>query len=321
MKHTSRLASIDCFRGFAVMVMAMGSHLFLVEALPPWMRHAPDGVLTFPDLGAPWFIFAIGLTYGASLRRRWTRDGPAKTTWHFLRRCLILFAIGLVMAFGQTALGRNEGGVYWGVLQAIAVALALTLPTLLLPTAPRAVVGVALLAGYQVLLVRYWLSSVLAAPHGGPAGSLGWTSLLILCTVCADLYLDPKCREVVFPGAGALALAAGIALSAVVPISKLRISASYVLVSLGAAALLFWVFHLMTERLRWRLDGFATWGKNPLVLYLLHYLFVGLLVLPPWPWWHAQAPYWLVVLQSFALIGALTAIARALERRGWIISL
>lgn len=28
MKHTSRLASIDCFRGFAVMIMAMGSHYF-----------------------------------------------------------------------------------------------------------------------------------------------------------------------------------------------------------------------------------------------------------------------------------------------------
>ncbi len=321
MTHTPRLASIDCFRGFAVMMMALGSHLFLVEAWPDWLRHAPDGKLTLADLGAPWFIFAIGLTYGASLRRRWARDGPAITAWHFLRRCLSLFAIGFGMAFVQIALGRNEGGVYWGVLQAIAVALVLTLPTLLLPPAPRALVGLALLGGYQALMTRYWLAAVLAAPHGGPAGSLGWTSLLILCTVCADLYLDPKRREVVFPAAGALALTAGLALSAMAPISKLRISASYVLVSLGAAVLLFWVFHLMTERLRWRLDGFATWGKNPLVLYLLHYVFVGLLVLPPMPWWHAQAPYWLVAVQSFALIGALTAVARALERRGWIISL
>ena len=321
MKHSSRLASIDCYRGCAVMVMALGSHAFSLETLPAWLRHAPDGHLAFPDLGAPWFIFAIGLTYGASLRRRWTRDGPAKTTWHFLRRCLSLFAIAFGMAFVQIALGRNEGDVYWGVLQAIAVAIALTLPTLLLPPAPRALVGLALLALYQILLVRFWLPAVLAAPHGGPAGSLGWTCMLILCTVCADLYLDPKRREVAFPAASAIILAAGLALSPIVPISKLRISASYVLVSLGAAALLFWVFHLMTERLRWRLDGFATWGKNPLVLYLLHYVFVGLLVLLPWPWWHAQAPYWLVALQSFALIGALTAVARVLERRGWIISL
>ncbi len=195
------------------------------------------------------------------------------------------------MAFIQITLGRNEGGVYWGVLQALAVAIALTLPTLLLPTGPRTLVGLTLLAGYQTLMVRYWLPAVLAAPHGGLPGSLGWTSLLILCSVCADLYLDPQRREVIFPAAGAAALAAGLALSTVVPISKLRISASYVLVSLGTAVLLFWVFHLMTERLHWRLDGFATWGKNPLVLYLVHYLFIGLLVLPPMPWWHAAGAF------------------------------
>ncbi len=321
MKSTSRLASIDCFRGFAVMLMVMSSHLFTVETLPASFRHAPDGSLTFPDLGAPWFIFAISLTYGASLRRRWARDGPARTTWHFLRRCLILFAIGFVMAFVQTALGRNAGGVYWGVLQAIAVAIALTLPTLLLPAAPRALVGLALLAVYQILMVRYWLPLVLAAPHGGPLGALGWTSLLILCTVCADLYLDPKQRETIFPAAGLLAIAAGLALSPIVPITKPRISASYVLVSLGVAVLLFWVFHLMTERLGWRFQGFATWGRNPLVLYVLQYAFIGLLVLPPVAWWHAQAPFWLVTLQTFALVGAMSAVARALERRGWILSL
>ncbi len=186
MKHTHRLASIDCFRGFAVMIMAMGSHLFLVEAWPDWLRHAPDGNLTFPDLGAPWFIFAIGLTYGASLRRRWARDGPAVTTWHFFRRCLILFTIGFVMAFVQTALGRNEGGVYWGVLQAIAVALVLTLPTLLLPTALRAVVGLALLAGYQVLMTRYWLAAVLAAT--------GWRPCWPLLTAdCPAASAGPAC--------------------------------------------------------------------------------------------------------------------------------
>lgn len=68
MQSASRLASIDCFRGFAVMMMVMSSHLFTVDTLPAWLRHAPDGHLTFPDLGAPWFIFAISLTFGRSFR-------------------------------------------------------------------------------------------------------------------------------------------------------------------------------------------------------------------------------------------------------------
>ncbi len=321
MPHAVRLASIDCFRGFAVMLLVLSSHLFTVDTTPAWFRHAPDGQLTFPDLGAPWFIFAIGLTYGASVRRRWARDGPARTIWHFLRRCLILFTIGFLMAFIQTKLGRNEGGVYWVVLQSLAVAIALTFPTLLLPSLSRALVGLALLTIYQVFLVPLWLPQILAALHGGPAGSLGWTSLMILCTACADLYLDPKRRNVIFPATGMLAIAVGLALSPIVAISKPRISASYVLLSLGVAILLFWIFHLITERLGWRLGIFATWGKNPLLLYLLHYVFIALLVLPPMPWWHAQAPTWLVVAQAVALIAALTVIARWLERRRWIISL
>ncbi len=108
MQSSTRLASIDCFRGFAVLAMVLASYLFGTEALPAWLRHAPDGSLTVVDLGAPLFIIAIGLTFGGSLQRRWARDGAARALWHFLRRALLLFAIGLAMAFIQTRLGRNE---------------------------------------------------------------------------------------------------------------------------------------------------------------------------------------------------------------------
>ena len=137
MQSSSRLASIDCFRGFAVLAMVLASYLFGTEAVPAWLRHAPDGGLTAVDLGAPLFIIAIGLTFGGALQRRWARDGPAQAIWHFLRRALLLFAVGVAMAFIQTRLGRNEDGILWGVLQTIAVAIALTLLPLKLPALPR----------------------------------------------------------------------------------------------------------------------------------------------------------------------------------------
>ena len=137
MKQTPRLASIDCFRGFAVLAMVLASYLFGTEALPAWLSHAPDGSLTAFDFGAPLFIIAIGLTFGAALQRRWSRDGPTRALWHFLRRALLLFLIGLTMALIQTCLGRNEGGIPWGVLQAIAIAIVVTLLTLKLPPLPR----------------------------------------------------------------------------------------------------------------------------------------------------------------------------------------
>jgi len=53
MRHSPRLASIDCFRGFAVLAMVLASYLFGTEALPAWLRNAPDGCVSFPDLSAP----------------------------------------------------------------------------------------------------------------------------------------------------------------------------------------------------------------------------------------------------------------------------
>ena len=97
MRHAPRLASIDCFRGFAVLAMVLASYLFGTEALPTWLRHGPDGQFTAVDLGAPLFIIAIGLTFGGALRRRWAWDGPARGLSRLPRRCLILFGQHLAM--------------------------------------------------------------------------------------------------------------------------------------------------------------------------------------------------------------------------------
>ena len=322
MKQTRRLASIDCFRGFAVLAMVLASYLFGTEALPAWLRHAPDGKLTVVDLGAPLFIIAIGLTFGGALQRRWSRDGPARALWHFLRRALLLFAVGLTMALIQTRLGRNEGGVPWGVLQAIAIAIALTLLTLKLPPLARAAVGLALLAAYQFVVLRYWLPQVLAAPHGGLPGALGWASLLILGTACGDLFFRSPHRELALPAAGLLAVTGALALSRIIPISKPRISASYVLLAVGVSVLVFWVFHLLVDRLLWHPSWLAAPGKNPLLIYLLQYVLLGLLfVLPGIPWWYPQTPGWLIIVQATSLVAIVIVLARFLERRKWILSL
>jgi predicted acyltransferase len=57
MPHSSRLASIDCFRGFAVLAMALASYLTGTEALPARLRHAPDGRPTSVDFDSPCFDF------------------------------------------------------------------------------------------------------------------------------------------------------------------------------------------------------------------------------------------------------------------------
>jgi hypothetical protein len=301
--------------------MVLATFLFGTNFLPSWLQHAPDGSITVVDLGAPLFIVAIGLTFGVSLQRRWTRDGPARAVWHFLRRAILLFAIGLAMAVVWTYLGLNESGIYWGVLQTIAIAIVLALPFLRLPPPARVIAGLALLAIYKFVVMPHWLDLVLASPHGGLPGCLSWASLLILATACSDPLLQPAGREWALPAVGALAMAGAIALSPVVPISKTRVSASYVLLGLGTSVLLLWIFHLLVDRRGVRIPWLAALGKNPLLIYLLQYVLLAPFILPGVPWWYEQAPTWLTLIQAAALIAVVIALARFLERRNWILSL
>lgn len=75
----NRIASIDQFRGFAILTMVLVNYLGGVQLSPVWLQHAPDIGLTFPDLVAPLFIFAIGLTFGMSFHRRLEHEGAINT--------------------------------------------------------------------------------------------------------------------------------------------------------------------------------------------------------------------------------------------------
>ena len=89
------------------------------------------------------------------------------------------------------------------------------------------------------------------------------------------------------------------------------------LVSLGLSALVFYGFHLLNARTSLRPPVLGAWGRNALLLYLLHGVVIGLFALPPIPAWYVEAPWWLVVIQAAALLGILSAIGVYLDRRKW----
>ena len=316
-----RIDAIDYYRGLAIILMVLANYLYNVTTVPAWLKHAPDIGLTVIDLIAPFFVFAIGLTYLPSYRRRVERDGRAKAWGHFLRRWLALIGIGAIISAGEVLVGENTTQISWGVLQALGVAGIVTLLCLELPLVWRAVVGLALLGVYQVMLDSYWLGTVLHSEHGGILGAIDWSALMVLSTaVCEPWHRRPSSEwRVALPSL--LALAAGIALSFVAPISKNRVSGSYILVSLGASGILFAIFLVLVQRLKMRAPFLAWWGANPLLLYIGHYLLLALFVLPDVPWWLAQAPVGLVLAQCVFLLGVLGVVAWLLARRGTRISL
>ncbi len=316
---TSRLVSIDQFRGLSIILMVLANYLAGVTLMPAWLKHAPDIGLTVIDLIAPFFIFAIGLTYGLSWSRRSAREGAQKTSQHFVTRFMALIGIGAVLSAGEIWLKVDGATVNWGVLQAIGVAGLLTLLVIGIPTSGRLAIGLTILAIYQYMLDTSWLADVLHAPHGGLPGSISWGAMMILATVLADLFHDPARRKFFTP-ASVLALVIGIALAFFLPLSKNRVSSSYVLISLGVSGLVFVALDWLVRLWKLRIGLLVTWGKNPLVLYVLHLMLIGIFFLPGIPAWYSAAPLWLVALEAIALLAALSAMGVFLERKQLIIS-
>jgi len=318
-KH--RLESIDQFRGFAIVTMVLANFTSGIHTIPAWLHHAPDVGLTLPDLVAPFFIFAIGLTYGLSMQQRASRDGWVKTLEHSFCRFMAILGIGSLMITIGLAYLNDPTMINWGVLQSIGVAGLMTVLVIRLPTLWRLGVGAVVLGGYQVLLDRYWVDVTIRSPHGGLQGALAWGAMLILSTVLADLFHDVARGCKVYPWASLAVLALGVGLAFLFPVSKHRVSSSYVIITLGVSALVFWGFHLLNEGLRVRVPLLSAWGQNPLLLYLLHYIGIGLFFLPGVPALYTDAPLWVVGLELALLLAALSWIAWRLQRSGYIFSL
>ncbi len=311
-----RIDAIDQFRGFAIICMVLINFGATVQTFPVWLKHAPDVGLTFPDLGPPAFMFAIGLTYGISFRRRVEQDGINSTIGHFVRRYLAILGMGAIVSAGETALGVNTSGVDWGVLQAIGGAGLVTLLVISFPARIRFGLGLCLLAVYQIFLNAFWMQTVIHSPHGGLVGTLSWSVVLILSTVFGDVYHNRDTRRY-FPLAVLLVFLAGTALTLVVPISKNRVSASYDLVAVGVSGIIFFEFYITKLKLHF----FSAWGKNPILLFSLSYLLIGLFTLPNVPSWHTEAPLWLVGIQALVLLIVMGSIALYWERKGFIFSM
>jgi predicted acyltransferase len=314
----SRLYSIDLFRGLAIVLMVLANFLGGVVQIPAWLKHAPDVGLTVIDLVAPFFIFAIALTFGLSWQRRSARVGKGPAYQHFILRALAIIGVGAILSAGERLLGMNNGVMDWGVLQTIGVSILVALLLVDRSSGVRLAAGLALLVVYQVLLDRYWLDMVFNSPHGGLLGSPGWAAMLLLGMLLADIYHQ---RRGAYFWAVLAVMAVGLALAFWIPVSKNRVSASYVLLSLGISGLMFGLIDLLVNRWKLHLGLLVAWGLNPLALYLLHFLLLGIMVLPGIPLWYDQAPLWLTILQALGLLAILSWAALWFEKRGWLLAL
>lgn len=314
MAESKRSDALDWFRGLAVVLMAVANYLSGWGGTPAALEHAPDVGLTVADFIAPMFVFAIGLTYGRSFRKRYAL-GPAKAYGHFATRYLALLGIGAFLSAGGSAIADIPSD--WGVLQAIGVAGLLCLPFIRLKPWARLGAGLALLVCYQIAMDKWFLDSVLAGAHGGFIGSVSWGAMLLLSGALGDLFERGK-KPYLLSSLLLCALAVGAAF--LFPVSKHRVSASFVLITLAASALFYFALEELS-RLRIPRGPLAAIGENPLALYVLHMLLLGVVAAPSALWWYAEAPAWLMALELAALLAALVLTALWLKKRRIVIKL
>ncbi len=313
--NKARIHSIDLFRGLAILGMVLANFLAGVDWISPWFKHARDVGYTVIDLVAPMFIFAIALTYSRSFQYRLERDGAGKTYQHFLTRFMAILGLGALFSAGEVLMAVDGQTINWGVLQAIGAAGLVTLCLIRLPAWVRVLIGALILIGFQWMLDHFWLDTVLTSPHGGLLGSISWSAMLLLATAFSDLFFrGPEGTRRLIRGSALLVLAA-LALTFWVPISKNRVSLTYVLLSLGLSGLIFSACHILVEQFKLRSRLVVLWGRNPLILYVLHLLLIGIVFLPDIPSIYAQAPGWLVTLEAFILLGGLTWAAWRLDKK------
>ncbi len=60
---------------------------------------------------------------------------------------------------------------------------------------------------------------------------------------------------------------------------------------------------------------------NPMILYLLHGVLIGVFLLPAVPGLYVEAPLWLAALEVGAILVVLSLVARYLRIRGWFFTL
>jgi uncharacterized membrane protein len=294
--------AIDRLRGALVILMVIGDYLSGIEFVPSFLKHAPDVGFTIADTVAPAFVFVIGLNSGTSLSRR-LREGRVAGYRYFLMRYLALIGIGAIIAAGATMTGQPTD---WGVLQAIGVAGLIGLVFIRFSIWVRFAIGALMLCGYQYLLDTVMLDTVLHSVHGGLFGAVSWGALLVLSTAVADVW-----RRGRVPYAGCLiVLVVAAAISAViVPVSKNRVSLSFIVITLALSAVVF----LIVKSVRWFAVGRAGllcwWGENALALYLIHLLILAVVVVPQIAWWYVEAPPWLAAIQLAVILGVMSLVA------------
>ena len=273
-----RIYSIDDFRGVAVILMFLANFIYLFTDAPPLLfDHARSGMVLPLDLVAPFFGFALGVSF-PFLRDKFEPSGFKQ---RIAKRVILLYIIGKTphLLYRYILVGEDITTAFvlsWSILETWAFSFILAYLLIGLNPLRRILFSAAFLAAYQALLlnveeIRNYANNT---AEGGLAAVLSWTFIIVLGTVLGDMIKKELNEELYRKGiiCSIFFIASGLILhlSSIIPMERLEVSASYILFSSGISVLLFLFFHFKSLSCSVLIRSI---GKYPLQAWLLQGLF------------------------------------------------
>jgi len=298
---SSRLQSLDAFRGATIAAMILVNNPGSWSAIYPQLAHARWNGWTMTDFIFPFFLWIVGVAMTLSFARRKEKgEDKGKLMLHVLRRALIIFGLGLFLT--GFPFGLLFGHQFsWsairipGVLQRIAVCYLIASAIFLYSSLRVQILWIAgLLASYWAVLMLvpvpgygagvlepmgnlcWWIDSNLLAGHtwgGAPAPGFDPEGILSTVPAIATTLLGvmtghwlrtDRGREEKTAWmfvAGNFFLLAGAIMDIWLPINKNLWTSSYTIFMAGWALTIFAMFYWLMD-----VKGYTRWAL-PLVIY------------------------------------------------------
>ncbi len=330
-KASKRLYWIDHARGF-IMIL-----LVVTEFLPIAIREAARFLLAHPenqrtttmmnfyDIGAPAFIFIMGLLMPVSFFHRKERDGVKKAVSHIFIRYGVILALGLfVILIDQGSFIKIEDGmiiVVWDVLPSLGLVGFIALPFLWLSPKIRAIIASGILIFYQIMLYFGWREYAIASVHGGILGTIfGFSVLMIYATCLGELLIlnedyTEKKKYQIYAIFGIICFIGGLLISFIPEwyANKRQVTLTYIIISIGVSILLSFIFIGIDKKLQKPIIILDSYGKSPFLIYIIAILLEFLI--------SDIIGYEMDLLIGIPMILLITAITILLDKKGKIIKL
>jgi hypothetical protein len=282
---------IDHVRGFIMLLLVITEFLPIAvrevsDITRFFLAHPPNQTIAtymnVYDIGAPAFIFIMGLLMPLSFAHRKERDGVNKAVRHMIIRYGIILILGLVVILiDHGNLVEMKDGyliIIWDVLPTLGLVGLIALPLLWLKIKPRAIVATIMLVFYQFMLLYCgWREYAINSIHGGIFGTIfGFSAIMVYATCLGEVlllnnkYTDKK-KYQIYAIVGVIALVGGLLLWFIpgwYP-NKRQVTLTYISISLGATILLSFILIGLDKKVQKPIFILDSYGKSPFIIYVI----------------------------------------------------